>query len=307
MKKMSLRIERRLNKLYKNASRLPITESSKLVIMSDIHRGDASNADAFAKNQNIMHYALMKYYDAGFTYIELGDGDELWENRHFEDIADAHGNIFEQLSQFYHSGQLIMIFGNHDMCKRSAKWRANHMNYYIRKNTKLPLFYGIYVHEAIVLEMDGCERGILLLHGHQADTFNYTFWRLGRFLVRYVWRPLSLIGIQDPMSAQKNHKKKKKVETILSAWSTKYATPIIAGHTHRSVFPEDLSEPLYYNGGCAVHPRCITAIEIECGNIILVKWHVVINEEGTLNARRHELTEPKCLCSSFVNNPVHVQ
>jgi hypothetical protein len=31
---------------------------------------------------------LNDYYDRAFTYIELGDEDELWENVSFEDFED---------------------------------------------------------------------------------------------------------------------------------------------------------------------------------------------------------------------------
>ena len=50
----------------------------------------------------------------------------------------------------------------------------------------------------------------------------------------------------------------------------------------------------YYNCGSCVHPRCITGIEVEAGQLTLVKWEVepepsVVSEEGTLRIKRTAL------------------
>ena len=42
---------------------------------------------------------------ARFTYIELGDGDELWENRSMKQIIEAHGDVFSLLSRLQISDQ----------------------------------------------------------------------------------------------------------------------------------------------------------------------------------------------------------
>ena len=75
---------RRLSKVYENSKVIPYDYYSKFVIMSDCHRGSGNSGDNFLKNQNIFFAALNDYYKKGFTYIELGDGDELWENRCME-------------------------------------------------------------------------------------------------------------------------------------------------------------------------------------------------------------------------------
>ena len=46
---------------------------------------------------------------------------------------------------------------------------------------------------------------------------------------------------------------------------------MIAGHTHRPVYP-NVGENLYFNDGTCIHPDGITCIEIENGKITLVKW-----------------------------------
>ena len=53
------------------------------------------------QNQNVFYGALEYYYQNGFIYIELGDGDELWENRKIKPIIDIHSDAFWMLSNFY--------------------------------------------------------------------------------------------------------------------------------------------------------------------------------------------------------------
>ena len=56
----------------------PMTILSKFVIMSDCHRGSGKTLEIIFWLK-IYFAALNDYYKKGFTYIELGDGDELWE------------------------------------------------------------------------------------------------------------------------------------------------------------------------------------------------------------------------------------
>ena len=69
----------KLNKVYTSAPVLPYDKNSRIVIMSDCHRGQGNGADNFLPNSPIFQGALEYYYENGFTYIELGDGDELWD------------------------------------------------------------------------------------------------------------------------------------------------------------------------------------------------------------------------------------
>ncbi len=60
---------------------VPFYSSSRFVLISDCHRGCGNHNDNFLKNQNLYFAALNYYYEKEFSYVELGDGDELWENR----------------------------------------------------------------------------------------------------------------------------------------------------------------------------------------------------------------------------------
>ena len=132
---------------------------------------------------------------------------------------------------------------------------------------------------------------ILLVHGHQGDLLNDTLWPLARFLVRYLWRPLEMLGIYDPTSAARNYKKRKKTELRLDRWAEEHQIMVIAGHTHRPVLPKP-GKSLYLNDGSCVHPRCITALEIENGAITLVKWSVMVRHGRQLSVEREALEGP---------------
>ena len=60
---------------------LVTTPDSRFVVFSDAHRGDGSGADDFAANSLIFKCALDYYLAEGFTLIEMGDAEELWESR----------------------------------------------------------------------------------------------------------------------------------------------------------------------------------------------------------------------------------
>lgn len=294
-------------------AKVPLRRESKFIVMSDCHRGDGSAGDEFASNSLIYKCALEYYLENGFTYIELGDAEELWENDDFEQIYITHTSVYDLLRRFHDPDpaktRYLKVWGNHD-----EDWHDDPAS--LRS-----LFPGIQVHEAVILGP------ILLLHGHQADpTCSGPKARFTRFLVRKVWSGLQKFGIGDPTRAAENPGRCDAVDETLYNFakekdpdmnrkyrggglarlrkelgkSGKYGdmtvfqqemrivSPyfpeiVIAGHTHRPVF-ENLSlterrclesgigtpgvcrkekaDPVYYNTGSCVHPRCITGIEI---------------------------------------------
>lgn len=284
---------RDLDQAFKRAKRLPLTDQSKIVLMSDCHRGDGSGADNFRINQNIYSTALQYYYQNGYTYIELGDGDEMWENSNFSRISQVNGDVFDTISKFYSAGRFHMIYGNHDLVKKNKKWVRRNMTDYMHEYSKkrLLLFPDIEIDEGILLEDKTAQKRILLVHGHQVDYLNNQLWKLSRFLVRHVWRPFEIIGMKNPWSPRNNYKRKTEIEKLLSQWSDSHSQMLIAGHTHRTAFP-DIGEPLYFNDGCCVYPGFITAIEIENSKIALVKWTVYARDDGVLFVDRQVLKGP---------------
>ena len=284
----------RLDAAFADAPVLPLGSDSRYVLFSDCHRGTGMSYDNFLKNQNLYFAALRYYYDRQFTYIELGDGDELWEKRSMEQIKSIHDNTFWLLSLYYKQKRLWLLYGNHDLIKRNPQYSGQHFSSYICSTNKTqPLFPGITFYEGLILKDLLGKRDLYLTHGHQADFLNSVLWKFSRFLVRYIWKPMEHIGFLDPTSAAKNNTKKWKTERLLTGWAIDNDRILISGHTHRPMI--GTKESPYFNTGSCVHPRCITCIEVTDRCMTLVKWTLRTRDDMTLYVGREELAGPVCI------------
>lgn len=262
-----------LTKAHSKAMRIQFDDNSKFVIMSDVHRGLGKRADDFSKNKDLFLDTLKNYYDKEFSYIELGDGEELWENRSFKDIILANLDVYLLLKKFNDKDRLHLTYGNHDKAKQNEKYLKDNLHKYkiSDKYGEKPLCSNAKVHEALILNHKHYKGDILLVHGHQTDFFNNKLWYLSRFLVRHLWKHLESIGVQDPTRTAQVYSKKKAVERKITEWILQTRHMVIAGHTHKPMFSEPGAPPYFNDGSCVTH-GAITAIEIENGKVCLVKW-----------------------------------
>lgn len=270
-----MNVQKRISAAFENAPLLPLTYSSRYIIISDCHRGCGNASDNFLKNEYLYLSALGFYFREGYTCLQLGDDDELWENYSMTKIREMHSASFQILDQFAQEKRLYALYGNHDIAKRKDSFSNRRF------------YSGIILHD--------CEnkKDICLTHGHQADLLNSTFWRLSRFLVRYIWRPLETLGIPDPTSAAKNNTRKRKTERILTQWACRHGCMLITGHTHRPVI--GTKEAPYCNCGSCIHPGGITGIEIKNRCLTLVKWSMKARDDFTLYTAREVLGKTVCL------------
>ena len=301
---------------FERIKHITMTPGMKLIVMSDMHRGDGSGADDFAKNSLIYRCALEHYLEEGFTYIELGDAEELWENDNFDQIYITHTPVYELLARFHDPNpegtRYLKVWGNHDLY-----WKDNEAVY----RTLLP---DIAIHEGIVLESGNREdndemgRVILLIHGHQADPKCCGEGAVvSKFFVHYFWPDLQRCGVKDPTRAALNPGLCNEVDRRLHEWANNNdqgIAAIIAGHTHRAVF-ENLSlterryleskiktegikikhqpDENYYNTGSCVHPLSITGLEITFDGgtgpqLRLIEWGQA-TEGHALTIQREEI------------------
>lgn len=289
-----MRTRARLDEVYEHATKVPFDDNSKLVFFSDVHRGDDSLSDEFGRNKHIYLHAINYYYYNDFTYIEVGDGDELWEHPKFDLIRNSHFKAFETLRKFYEDNRLIILFGNHNLRFKNPAYVEASLSYvyddYLKEKT--PLFPGIKIHEALRLTHKTTGQELFVVHGHQGDFMNDQFAPLSYFLVRFFWRFMHVIGVKWAASPSKSRRKRHKVEKNYTKWNEDHDTVIICGHTHRPRFP-NVGEPAYFNTGCCMHPRGITCIEIVYGKIILVTWRVGTKKDGTMYIKRTALKGPQ--------------
>ncbi len=282
----------RLTKLYGQAEHICYNRGDRFIIMSDCHRGVGNVGDNFLENRHIYTAALQYYWQRDFTYLELGDGDELWENKNMQDIIRVHADVFELLSRFYKAGRLYMLYGNHDIQKKKERFLRKHCGTFEchESGEQKELFPGLVVREGLILEECESRRQLFLVHGHQGDLLNDTFWRIGRFLVRHLWRTLELLGMENPIGALGGGKKRSKAEKRLMEWANTNRQPMVAGHTHRPRFPAD-ADSYYFNDGSCVHPYAVTGIELENGIIRLVKWSMMTRADSSMYIGRKVVAE----------------
>lgn len=277
---------RQIDKALENAPVISTSVHKRIVLFSDCHRGVGNWSDSFLSNKTIYEAALTYYYNNNFTYIELGDGDELWENRRFSHIAEVHDDIFRLLGRFGELGRLFMLWGNHDRIKSNRRFYA----------PQLPAAC-----ESLILCNPSGGTDYHLIHGHQVDPLNNQGWKAARWMVRYLWRPLELSGFKDPTSAARNYDKGKKVEQRLCAWCQANSASLVAGHTHRPALsappPAGPAHPgspgwRYCNTGSCVHPNTITCIEMDRGRISLIKWATCSDASQYIHVCRHIISGP---------------
>lgn len=285
--------EYRLTQAYKKAKVKYFDKDSKYVFFSDLHRGDDSPSDRFARNQAVFLAALNYYYDNGYTYVEVGDGDELWEYNEFRHIRLAHSDIFEAIQKFHYDKRFIMLYGNHNIYLRSKNYVKKHLyNYYDEYTQDIhDLLKEIKPCESLLLKEKESGQEILVVHGHQGDLMNDRLWFINMLLVRYFWRFMHVVGFQNPSSPARNHFKRHKVERNYKRWIAKHKLMLICGHTHRAKYAK-LTELPYFNTGSCVHTRGFNGIEIVGNKIMLIDWRVRPNDEGVLEVVRSVMRGP---------------
>ena len=85
----------------------------KFVVLSDQHRGNSDNADDFKRSANNHQLALDYYLKEGYTYINLGDSEECWKNNP-KKVMDAYQVSLEKEAVFLQQKRFYKLYGNHD-------------------------------------------------------------------------------------------------------------------------------------------------------------------------------------------------
>ncbi len=296
----------RLNSAFYNALPLPFDDDSKLVFFSDVHRGMDNLADEFGRNKHIYNYALEYYYQNDFTYLEVGDGDELWESKNLQLVHNAHKGTFDTLKKFYADDRMHLLWGNHDMQRSDKDYVRKNYFYTMDEYTEIEesLFPGINMQEAIILKHRKTGQEIFVVHGHQGDLLNDQLWYFSYVLVRFLWRFLHIAGVKYAASPAKSRLKRHRIEKNISKWTDRTGIMVICGHTHRPKFPSQ-NEPAYFNSGCCIHPRGIQCIEIIYGKIYMVSWGMSSKKDGTLFVKRTVMKGPEPIVS-FSKNELNV-
>lgn len=247
-------IHRRLSQVFETARSIPFDDSSRFIFFSDLHRGDHSQADSFLPNARLFLNALSHYERNGFTYVEVGDGDELWKGWPFAEIREAHKQVFELLHHLHLDRRLHLIVGNHDM----------------RRNTSRPTDKdGLPVQEGLVMQHSQSGQELFVVHGHQADITNDRMVFLARRAVRISKRLRGLVRLWNAGPGRASQMSK--LEQRISDWIKTHQEIVICGHTHRPAFPK-IGELPYFNTGSGVVPGILTGLELRHGALVPIRW-----------------------------------
>ena len=224
------RINRALSRALQVARQehgLPLDETSRFIIFSDLHKGAGDDADDFLPCKATYLKALDYYYENGFTLLLLGDVEELWENRP-EEVMATHNDTFTSEGRFFPE-RYLRVVGNHDDTWNDPAAVAAHLD---KRHPGVKILPGVvleYEDEALFGEL-------LLVHGHQGTLDSDT---LAQFSPRLLplYRQLQNkfhIGRTTPAT---NEYLRGEHDTQMYHWASQQKNLIlIAGHTHRPVW-----------------------------------------------------------------------
>lgn len=322
------RIFKALSKLYRNITRSPGKKgivipfelnTGRFIIFSDQHKGARNGADDFANAESNYLAALDFYNTNNYTFISLGDNEELWENT-LNQVKKFNVATFEAEKKFLKRNAFIKVFGNHDLY-----WANDPLAAFQLKNiydADLKIYEGI----ILPVDIDGKTLNIFCTHGHQGDAQSDGNW-FSKFFVARIWGPLQGYLRINPNTPAYNNEEKTLHNDIMYKWSARFNNMIlITGHTHQPVFKsltllerlywemqvakrnkdeekikkleqeikrreKEFSsvsvdyltmKPSYFNSGCCCFSDGdITGLEIENGYIRLIKW----KSENQLSSR----------------------
>lgn len=284
--------------------------NGRFIIFSDQHKGDGSGADDFTMAKPNYLAALEYYYHHHFTFINLGDSEELWENT-LTQVKKSNEDTFVAEANFLPQNRLIKIFGNHDLY-----WDNDPIAWWQLKRifkADLKIYEGV----ILTTTIDARPLHIFCTHGHQGDASSDGNW-FSKFFVANIWAPLQSYLRINPNTPAYDAEKKTLHNDIMYEWSSQQNNLLlITGHTHQPVFAslthlerlykkfqvasdkkdnvqlEEIRKeirqrekefsavsvdymsmrPSYFNSGCCCFSDGdITGIEIEAGHIRLIKW-----------------------------------
>jgi predicted phosphodiesterase len=267
--------------------------TDKFIVFSDHHKGNRDQGDDFANNEPNYMAAMEYYLSNKFTYINLGDSEELWKYKP-DQVISKNIKVLKAEAKFQEVDRYIKTFGNHDIT-----WKNKlDVSWWFKGIFRLPLP----VWEGILLKtgIGDTELSIFLTHGHQGDKMsdNNSF---STWLVAHIWRPVQRYLNINVNTPAKDYVLRDRHNIMMHEWSShRENLVLITGHTHKPVFASGLYsdhpnntidvaaitaadkrnklKPSYFNSGCCCYNDSdITGIEIAEGEIRLVKWHLENN------------------------------
>jgi predicted phosphodiesterase len=297
-----------ISPLFNPAAVLDISQSGKVLIISDLHMG-SGRWDDLANNGTFLTDILAGYYlQGGWILVLNGDIEELLRYS-LEAIKKQWLRLYQVFDRFAAEGRLYKILGNHDESLLFIK------------------AYPYPLYNAVRIET-GCIP-LYVYHGHQSSKVYTNYNTLIEAGIRYLLKP---IGIRN-ISIARSPYRRFYVEKQAYQFSINNNCISIIGHTHRALFEslgrfdyikfeierlcrdypgscgtdrerifsevqalrmelsklkrserrdvlrqslygDELPIPCLFNSGSAISKKGINAIELDNENIALVYWFI---------------------------------
>jgi len=286
-------------------------QEQSIIIFSDHHKGARDGSDDFRLAEKNYLAALDYYNEQKFFYVNLGDGEELWENT-IMSVMKFNKAPFAKEKLFADRNAYCKIIGNHDLFWKNDPLTAQR---YIKKmyGRELKIFEGI----VLRVQLKTKYVDVFCTHGHQGDAQSDGN-AFSKWFISYIWGPLQSFLEINTNTPSTNDSLKSLHNIMMYNWV--YEQPyciLITGHTHQPVFKslthlerlylalEEAREkndratvnrieaeiprrkreynfvssdfknmnPSYFNSGCCCFDDgTITGIELDKGFIRLIKW-----------------------------------
>jgi len=208
----------------------------RFIIFSDQHKGRRDGADDFSLAELNYLRALDHYNKNDFTYINLGDSEELWENSIWQ-VKKKNTAVFELEKLFLQRNKFIKIFGNHDLFWDNDPLAAWHLKDIYGE--KLRVYEGLILQPsggAVDCQLPTANCRLFLTHGHQGDAQSDGNW-FSKFFIANIWAPLQAFLRINPNTPAYDAEKKTLHNRIMYEWSAnKEKILLVTGHTHQPVF-----------------------------------------------------------------------
>ncbi len=289
----------------------------RTIILSDVHKGDRQpGTDDFAHNEQVYCEALRYYLDHDYRLILNGDIEEGWKNNYADIIAAYESTAFALEREFALRDRYVRIYGNHDQewanplfvqrtltpvlgrpirvypavflgdrlfivhghqgelnADRRA-WLSRRVVRYIWR--PLQQAFGLNLNHAsgdaaayrdrdhYLFEWANAHR-LLLVAGHTHRALLRPFFLSDQFRLIQDRLVRKLSGTSDPYLRDRLSSTIERLNRLLQS-------------------PPDDSNPAtnYFNEGCCVHTDGLTGIEIEQGEVRLIRWK---NSQPGVNPR----------------------
>lgn len=300
---------------------------ARFILFSDQHKGAKNKADDFAFAEKNYLTALDYYFNEGYTFINMGDSEELWENMLLS-VKKHNQPSFQTEKKFFETERGIKLFGNHDLYWANDPFASFQLQSIFGQ--KVPVYEGCILHTIA----GGKELNIFITHGHQGDAQSDGN-AFSKWFVANIWAPLQSWLQVNSNTPSASDELKTLHNQFMYEWScSKENIILITGHTHQPVFEslthlerlyrqlsfakaknnsalvseteaeikkrrkeytsmqEDFLSlrPTYFNTGCCCFSDGdITGIEICMGYIRLIKWKY----DDARNSVREVLEEMK--------------